>query len=385
MALITVHRHITVIESTPDSGAPVRRPRRRALAFATILLTCIGLTAAVTAATANPAGTDTTSVDFVSLPAPYKILAAKAMTANTVVSAVVSGGATKVPTSATTVEFNVTTTAKVSGSLAIFPAGNTGGASAAPMAYFGGETATTSINENIGLANEVSFKASTAVTLTVTILGYSTQVTAGDINSSSGTAGQVLTNNGFGSGVTWQTPAKPSASNFDPTGGTAGQVLTNTGTGAQWATSGQIYSGVQHYVIPLAQGTNTVDSVTLPAGTYYLSGDADFHNYGSSPSGVSCDFVNPNGTLSLFSTTNLPTTFDNSLHVSAIVSTNSGGTYTFECDSATADNWVIQDEVVAIQESQGHGFVDQSSRTNSTRTLQKSVSHDPATPPVTSR
>jgi hypothetical protein len=119
------------------------------------------------------------------------------------VSAVAIGGATTVPTNATAVRLSITVKAAAGGSLAVYPAGDPTAAGAASVVY-GAGTTTATVQETVGIKDEITFHNGGAASATITALvsGYSTQVTATNIAPDGGSAGQVLGNNG--STVGWK-------------------------------------------------------------------------------------------------------------------------------------------------------------------------------------
>lgn len=182
-------------------------PRRRHLITGAVGAAVGGVLVA-TFAGANPATTDTTDVAFVSIPAK-QVMGNNSIAAGKVESAVVIGGTTTVPSNATTVQLLVTVRGTKDGTLKLYPAGNPAGTSGDTLSWPAGGTATTTMAENVGMSNKVSVENGSlaAAIVTVKITGYSTQVTAGGINGSGGSAGQALVNNGAG-GVVWGEPGR---------------------------------------------------------------------------------------------------------------------------------------------------------------------------------
>jgi hypothetical protein len=155
--------------------------------------------------------TSTTNVAFISLTTPRKVLNAVSVAANKSTSAVIAGGTTTVPTNATAVKLTVTAKGTAGGTLNFYPAGNDAGGSGQYLSYPSGNSpVSATIEENIGQSDEltVANSGSGSAVVSMTVLAYSTQVTAGDLNGVGGTNGQVLTNDGVG-GASWHDPAGP--------------------------------------------------------------------------------------------------------------------------------------------------------------------------------
>ena len=179
-----------------------RRAVRRPMALVATAVLAVGMLAGV----AGASGT-TTNVSFVALSPAKLLLSNVSIVSKKTNSPVVIGGATTVPSDATTVELQVSAKSATAGTLDFYPALNPTGGSGQTLAYPSGNVlATATIQENVGQSGEVTIynAGSATAVVTVKILGYSTQVTAGDINGVGGTAGQVLTNDGNG-GTSWQT------------------------------------------------------------------------------------------------------------------------------------------------------------------------------------
>lgn len=219
-----------MLSKSERSGARV--VRRAALLGGAVSLAAlgVGLGAGIFAGANAPSRT---SVEFVSLSPPFKLETSKVIATNGTLSAVVIGGSTGIPTNATTVELNVTAGGTSAGSLNVYPTNNFAGGSGQSLSWSGGGTDTQTIQENVGLKDELTFALTGATAkVTATITGYSTQVTDGDMSGLDGTAGQVLTDTGLG--AAWANPSV-GATNITATGGSTGEVLTNNGSGAAWA------------------------------------------------------------------------------------------------------------------------------------------------------
>ena len=260
MPLVTIRIERVRRDHTP------RRPRRRARIAAftagTAAVAALGTTVAIDAATASNVPPNTTNVAFVALPSPHKLFANKVIKANTPTSIAGIGGSTTVPTNATTIQLQVSAsdTGAGSGTLSIFPAGNPAGVAANGKLFWeSNESNSGLLATNIGLKDQITFESDTDTKATASIVGYSTQVTDGDINGSDGIAGQVLTDTG--AGAAWQALPAVTAGTISPTGGHTGDILTNTGGGVAWQ--------APHFQ---SAYTNTV--VIHPNGTDIQNGNA---------------------------------------------------------------------------------------------------------------
>jgi hypothetical protein len=295
------------------------------LAFGSALVVAAGVGAGFAAVANASGGESTTNVSFVPLSPPFKLESNHSLATNATLSAVVIGGSTKVPTNATTVQLIVTAGGATAGTLNIYPAGNVGGGSGQSLTWTGGSTDTQTVEENVGLSNEMSFALTGATAkLTVTITGYSTQVTAGDISPADGTAGQVLTNNGTGAG--WQ----------------------NSQGGASFANPNGIPVNLQN-------GTfTTVDTLNVPAGDYYVNFNGEVDGHSASADYVYCELKAPNGTNTLPVAVELPTAGSvATISPQGLLATN-GGVISVQCSdtngTATA-NEVGYPILVAVQVS----------------------------------
>ncbi len=231
---------------------------RRVTALGAVLgAVAVGLVASAGAAPT----TDTTAVAFVSVPAK-KVMSANSIAPGATESVIVIGGTTTVPSNATTVRLDVTVKGTAAGTITLFPTGNEAGGAGHTVSWVAGATVTETEAENVGMSNKVSVKNSStkAAVVTLTITGYSTQVTAGDINGSGGSNGEVLTNNGSG-GVEWRTP-QPA-----------------------YATSRSVG-------IPIPFDGANVAQLSLPAGSYLVSATGTvFSNHSTALSSIYCFLV----------------------------------------------------------------------------------------------
>jgi hypothetical protein len=283
-------------------------------------LAAVGLgTALVAGSVIGVAGasptTSTTDVTFVTLTPAHKVLSAT-IAANKSTVAVVSGGSTTVPTNATTVQVVLTAKGVKAGVINIYPTGNISGGSGQFLSYPGFNTVeSATIQENIGQANELTFANSGfgSATVTATVTGYSTQVTAGDINGIGGSAGQVLTNDGP-AGVSW-------------------------GPGG-----GAVYADQQTSIDFLTTSASAVVSVTVPAGTYAVSVNADARSTKAGFDEVACYLLTPTGTIidDSFTELNGQSYFAEPVSLSGVMTTT-GGSVNLNCfDTYGSDFSLVQ-------------------------------------------
>lgn len=268
MALITINRTITVscAEHGPAEGRSrtgIRQWRGRTAMVAGFVAVA-GLGTGVAMAGDKPAPhASTTNVSFISLATPHKLFTDKKLAAHQAFSTAVLGGAATVPTNATTVRLSVKAGGKDAGTMTFYPTGDPAGGSGQSLSWPKGGTSTVTIEENIGLADEVTFNnGSKAATASATITGYSTQVTDADVAPADGSGGQVLTNTG--TGAAWRTLPLGTASSFSGAGGTSGQVLTNTGSGAKWET---VNTTSSPWELASTATTQTIDGTLLQTET----------------------------------------------------------------------------------------------------------------------
>jgi len=239
-----------------------RSPRRRQL-ITLVVGAAVGGVVMANFAGANPATTDTTDVAFVAIPAK-QVMGNNSIPAGKAESAVVIGGASTVPSNATTVQLLVTVRGTKAGTIKLYPAGNPAGTSGDTLSWPAGGTSTATFAENVGMSNKVSVENGSlgAAIVTLKIIGYSTQVTAGGINGSGGSAGQALVNNGTG-GVAWGEP-------------------------------GRAYSSYQAASQSITFAGAFMRTVNVPAGAYVLSFNATVVGSGT-PDFAHCWLFTPNG------------------------------------------------------------------------------------------
>jgi hypothetical protein len=335
------------------------RRARRSLRKRVSIVAALALAAAMVTGVAGASGPSNTLLSFVSVSPAFKLATNANIAAGATGSYVVTGAATTVPTDATTVRLAVSVRGTKAGTLTVYPASNSTGGSGQSLSWTANGFAAGTLMENVGAANKVSFHNSSAAaaTVTATITGYSTQVTASDINGAGGTSGQVLTNTG--TGATWQTPPPVTAATIQGTGGTSGQVLTNTGTSAAWQTQGQSYAASQASGIGITYvAYTTVDSLTVPAGTYQVT---DTYTAQSSVGDfVGCALVSPDGNFSLFTYTAV--TYAAGLYLGSgtvpMLLNTTGGTITLKCyDGVSTSSAISRDTLIATQVNAAHGAI----------------------------
>jgi hypothetical protein len=270
-----------------------------------------------------------------------KLVTGGTIGANKTASYVVIGGASTVPSNATTVRINVTVKGAKNGTLNFYPAGNVAGGSGQTLSWTGGSSKSGTIEENVGLGNKVTFANSSlgSATVTATITGYSTQVTAGDVNGVGGSAGQVLTNDGSG-GASWQTPTQ--------TQQVQGQAFSSTSSGiVNVGTSGP-------------PGTQ-VDSVTVPAGTYWVV--STLEAFGNNVGYGECQLIAPDGSHSVPSVASLtlgPVGYFGFTTVQMLMNTTTGGKVAVDCftlGGSVTTGFVENETLVATQVGSGNGVV----------------------------
>jgi len=253
MAVITIRVERAGRVSGAGSSRRGRRPAVVAAAVATVAAAVGALLVGVPSAQAS----------IVAI-APKVIASNVAMSGHDILALVVSGGSTTVPTDATRVQFAVSVTgATANGTVSSNPTATYPG-SGDLVHYSSSGTGSGTIVERVGLSNQVTFhnNGANAITITIKITGYSTEVRASDVSGA---------------------------------GGSPGQVLTNTGAGAAWQTVSKTYTGYADGVT--AQGLSFVEtaSVTVPAGTYVVTGRTVPHNFDSTNQPTRCDIQSSDG------------------------------------------------------------------------------------------
>jgi hypothetical protein len=302
-----------------------RRWRRGIVAAA-----ALGLAAASIAGLAGAApSTSTSDVAFVALTNPHKVFGGS-VTAHGTKSVAVLGGATTVPTNATSVRLDISVTGPAAGSLDIYPADNPTGGSGQMVSWAASGTGAATVHENVGIKDELTLanSSASAAKVTATVTGYSTQVTAGDVNGTGGSAGQVLTNDGSG--------------------------------GASWQSQGQVYAShtTSYQIVGVTEAS--VDAVTVPAGLYLVTdnfvgrsattGDQEF-----------CHLTAPNAaTGPVYEAMDLEPAFGaffGNGFVQTVISVSVGGAISLRCNGTTAVSSVGFNTMVATQVSAAHGVV----------------------------
>src|ERR1700758_334935 len=113
------------------------------------------------------------SAAVVAIP-PHSVWNNTIVGANSMISPVVSGGGTTVPTDATRVQFSVSATNQQrAGQLVAYPTGNVSGTSGHVLAFAAKTPASSTFTELVGLGNKVTFwnQSPGSITLTVKITG----------------------------------------------------------------------------------------------------------------------------------------------------------------------------------------------------------------------
>ena len=315
MALIVINR--PVVQCSEHDPAP-RSPWRRRALFAGALAIAVAATAGATGALAGGGGQNTTSVAFVNLTVAKKVLNNASIAANKTVSATVIGGSTTVPTDATTVQLTVTASGTANGILNFYPAGNVGGGSGQFITWTAGHSGSGIIQENPGQVGQLTFYnvSNAAAHVTATITGYSTQVTAGDINGSGGSAGQALINNGDGT-AGWGSAAPGSYTHIS--------LPTTHFTGLNFV---------------------QVAAVTVPAGDYNVTYTGVVTNSGASPDTIYCyiNGVAPVDVGQIVEKTVVPANSSNEIVAQAVTKAATAGSITVTCadDNGTSSVGVLE-------------------------------------------
>lgn len=334
-----LHVRISIVRETksppsPDEGRLTSPPRWRRLVALGSIMALAGV-ALVASAGAAPT-TDTTAVAFVDIPAK-QIWGNNSINPNKGESVTVIGGTTTVPTNATTVRLLVTVKGAAAGTLKFYPAGNEAGGAGHTLSWAAGGTNTGTTAENVGMSNKLTvFNTSTKpAVVTIKITGYSTQVTAGGINGSGGSAGQVLTNNGVG-GATWE-------------GITADDVTGLPNNAYRGAGGGVGFTG--SFV--------TVVQVTVPAGNYAVHFTGEFENATGSPNTARCQLMSPgNQLMALTRGTAMANFQSESIALVGLGRTTTGGNYRVECRSGqNLFGSMFDGSLVAVQVGTANGLV----------------------------
>jgi hypothetical protein len=285
----------------------------------------------------------TTDVNFVTLATPYPLFANKTITSASPYSIAVIGGKTPVPSDATTVDLDVQAGGTTGGQMEFYPAGDLANSSGELLSWPAGGTNSAEIQVNVGTKNEVSFATTAheggplsgaspnATTVsaqaTATILGYSTQVTDGDVSGLDGNAGQVLTNNG--TGAAWEN-------------------LPTTTAYASHATG-----------VNLSEDDVTVDSLTVPAGSYVVTVTLDA--IGTHVDLASCTLYSTDGAIGGIGYANL-SGYDAAGDYAGtgdiqMATTTSGGTITLGCGDYVGTGAKMNDSLIANPVNTVSGWV----------------------------
>jgi len=294
------------------------------------LAVAAGMTADVSGATGP-----TTNVTFTPV-TNYKVLSNAYIGANLTRNVVVIGGATPVPTNATTVRLTVTAKGSKAGTLSFYPTGNPAGSNGQTLSWAAGATVTGAITADIGENESLTFKNTSAAsaTVTATLTGFSTEVAAGDISGSGGTAGQVLTNNGAG-GATWKTLTAGDIT------GLPNRAFRGTGSGG--------FTGA--FV--------SVASVSVPAGAYALHFAGEFENQTGTAHTAQCTLLSPLGALVARTRGSaIGGVFSASIALTGLSNSATGGAYTVQCRSLQNLQGALFDgSLVAVQVGSAGGVV----------------------------
>jgi hypothetical protein len=270
----------------------------------------------------------------------HKLLSNTSIAKGATNSPAVLGGATTVPTDATSVQLLVSVKSTQPGHVRVYPAGNPGASTSESIFFDGGDAVETrTTGQSAGLSSKVSITnfGIAAATVTVTIIGYSTQVTASGISGS---------------------------------GGDPGEVLTNTGAGAKWGQAGApAYAGGPGPFVRLEVDEHEgygqpIVSVTVPAGSYLISAQADVMEDGTvGESEFNCfilssgfDFIGDHrgGLLAPDSTQQVYT----SVSLQSLVTTP-GATFDLRCETIGNPHWLYAENssIIATQVSSANGDV----------------------------
>jgi hypothetical protein len=310
------------------SGDRVRRIVGRPVG---LIVSAAAIAAVITGIALADAGSPPGS-GYVTVSPAHRILSGT-VGAGATLSEVAVGGSTTVPTNATAVQMTVTAKDTKAGSVQIFPAGDPTAGGATSVTFAAGTTATATVNETVGASSKISFKntAAATVTVTATITGYSTQLTA---------------------------------ANIAPDGGSSGQVLTNTGTGASWQNLPQTKAFAQSQtelsggVLLSNTSPTSVATVVVPAGSYVVTFTGTvFNGNDNSSDFFVCHLVAPSG--------NNVSSFDGSGEISqestvsnqVLLRTSGGGTIAAKCQDTTAHTDIGQTSLIAMPVDSVSGYV----------------------------
>jgi hypothetical protein len=222
-----------------------------------------------------------------------------------------------------------------SGQLQIYPAGDPTARAATAVSFTGGTTATTAtVQATVGTKSEITLHNTSAgaAAVTVTLIGYSTQITASNIASDGGSSGQVLTNGG--GSVSWQDLPKVKA----------------------YAQSTSELSGASTLS---ASSETTVTSVSVPAGSYLVTFRANgFNTIDGSPDYFHCHLVAPSGNnVTLMEGMNDLAVQQSPISDQALMSTTTGGTIAATCRDSTGKEEIGEPGLTATQVGSVSGYV----------------------------
>jgi hypothetical protein len=243
------------------------------------------------------------------------------------VQLVAAGGSTAVPTGATRVVLSVSLSGATSnGKVGAYPTGSPSLGSGTLLSYAAGDTVAATFTERVGLWNKVTFvnHGTGAISATVKVVGYSTDVRASDIS---------------------------------PYDGAAGQVLTNTGSGAAWQFAGHAYGIANAFTTPaLTTSATTVASVTVPSGSYVVTFSSTIAGTSASTDNVGCYLLSPaNDQLSAgYGNTNANN--DQSVITMQGLVNTSGGTIIVQCVDSDATATAVYPTLIANSVGTVNGF-----------------------------
>ena len=333
-----------------NSEAGWRTRTRRGCGVLGVVGLGVGVTAAMASASASgPA--NATPAASASLASPHALFTGRSFAANSSAAVVVIGASTTVPTDATTVVIKITAGGPAAGSITVYPTGNPATVNPS-VSWTSGGTSTITLTEHVGASNEVTFANHLGTAkASASLLGYSTDVTETDVSATGGTAGQVLTN--IGSGARWETPAAPSANNFDGSGGSVGDSLVNAGGGASWQPVAHAYDSQppQPFVVT-STGTYQVSEVPVPHGDYAVT--ATFEVQSPVVDEVECAIVtSPGGHRSVPTDVTTVAGSGRTFGMVQVLQATSGGPIDLDCHDSVGNAVITNETMIATSVNPG--------------------------------